>query len=130
MFKTVEELRAAYPDLTAQIENAARDEARAQGAADERARLQAIESIRNGIGNEELVRNAMFGEKPMTAEQLALQAIQENAAKGAAVLNGMAADTTPANAVVPQAVVVEQPAADPDADLKNDLEAIKNVIQH
>ena len=130
MFNTVDELRAAYPDLTAQIENAARDEARAQGAADERARLQAIESIRNGIGNEELVRNAMFGENPMTAEQLALQAIQENAARGAAVLAGMAADATPANAVVPQAAVVEPPKDDPNADLKNDLEAIKNVIKN
>lgn len=130
MFNTVEELRAAYPDLTAQIENAARDEARAQGAADERARLQAIESIRNGIGNDELVRNAMFGENPMTAEQLALQAIQENAAKSAAVLSGLGKDTAPANKVAPEAAPAEPPAADPDAGLKNDLEAIKNVIKH
>jgi hypothetical protein len=130
MFNTADELRAAYPELTAQIEKAAREEARTQGAADERARLQAIDSIRKGIGNEELVRNAMFGEKPLTAEQLALQAIQENAAKGAAVLANLAADTAPANTVVPEATAVEPPAVDPNADLKNDLEAIKNVMKH
>lgn len=130
MFNTVDELRAAYPDLTAQIEKAAQEEARSQGAAEERARLQAIDAIRNGIGNEELVRNAMFGEKPLTAEQLALQAIQENAAKGAAVLASLKADTAPASAVVPEAAAVEPPAVDPNAALKNDLEAIKNVIKH
>ena len=56
MYNTVEELRAAYPDLTAQIENAAQ----AKGAADERARLESIDAIRNNIGNPEMVRNAMF----------------------------------------------------------------------
>lgn len=126
MIQTVDELRAAYPELTAQIETAAQT----QGAADERARLEAIEAIRNGIGNAELVRNAMFGENPLTAEQLALQAIQANAAQGAAVLASLEAGAAPAAAVEPTPAVVEEPVADPDADLKNDLEAIKNVIKH
>ena len=126
MFNTVEELRAAYPDLTAQIENAAQ----AQGAADERARLEAIDAIRNNIGNPEMVRNAMFGENRLTVEQLAMEAIKANAVQGAAVLASLGTDTEPATAVEPAPAVVEEPAADPDADLKNDLEAIKNVIKN
>ena len=126
MINTVEELRAAYPDLTAQLENAAQ----VQGAADERARLEAIDAIRNNIGNPEMVRNAMFGETRLTVEQLALQAIQANAAQGAAVLASLGADAEPATEVEPAPAVVEEPAVDPEADLKNDLEAIKNVIKH
>lgn len=126
MINTVEELRAAYPDLTAQLENAAQT----QGAADERARLEAIDAIRNNIGNPEMVRNAMFGETRLTVEQLALQAIQANAAQGAAVLASLGADAKPAAQVEPTPAVVEEPVVDPDADLKNDLEAIKNVIKH
>ena len=105
MYNTVEELRAAYPDLTAQIENAAQ----AQGAADERARLEAIDAIRNNIGNSEMVHNAMFGENRMTVEQLALQAIKANAAQGAAVLASLGAETAPATKVEPAPAVVEEP---------------------
>jgi hypothetical protein len=105
MINTVEELRAAYPELTAQIENAAQ----AQGVADERARLEAIDAIRNNIGNDEMVRNAMFGENRMTVEQLALQAIQANAAQGAAVLASLGTDTESAAAVEPAPAVVEEP---------------------
>ena len=126
VIQTVDELRAAYPELTAQIETAAQT----QGAADERARLEAIDAIRNGIGNAELVRNAMFGENRMTAEQLALQAIQANAAKGAAVLASLEDETKPALAVEPEPAPVE-PVNTSEQDFKADLEAIKNaVIQH
>ena len=126
MIKTVEELRAAYPELTAQIENAAQE----KGATAERARLEAIDAIRNGIGNADMVKNAMFGENRITAEQLALQAIQANAAQGAAVLANLGADTAPANKVEPSPAVAEEPVADPNADLEKDLQAIKNVIKH
>lgn len=126
MINTVEELRAAYPDLTAQIENAAREEAATQ----ERARLEAIEGIRNGIGDAELVHNAMYGENRMTAEQLALQAIQQNAAQGAAVLASLTSDTQPAAKVEPTPAPAVEPMADPNAGLADDLKAIKSAITH
>ena len=126
MINTVDELRAAYPDLTAQLEHAAQD----RGAADERARLEAIDAIRNNIGNSEMVHNAMFGETRLTVEQLALQAIKANAAQGAAVLASLDAAAEPAAKVEPTPAVVEEPAVDPDADLKNDLAAIKTVIKN
>lgn len=124
MIQTVEELRAAYPDLTAQIETAAQT----QGAADERARLEAIDAIRNGIGNADMVRNAMFGENPMTAAELALQAIQANAVQGAAVLANLEAQTAPAQDVNPEPAPVE-PVNTAEQDFKADLEAIKNAVK-
>jgi hypothetical protein len=130
MINTVDELRAAYPELTAQIENAARNEALSQGAADERARLEAIDAIRNNIGNSDMVRNAMFGENRLTAEQLALQAIQANAAQNAAVLANLEASAAPAAAVAAVPAPVVEPVSNSADDLKKDLEAIKNVIKN
>jgi ATP-dependent Clp endopeptidase proteolytic subunit ClpP len=84
----VDELRAAHPDLVAQVENAARME----GASQERARIQSIEAIQSAVADKTLITNAKFGEKPLTAEQLAFQAMQAQAALGSAMLNNMAAD--------------------------------------
>ena len=84
----VEELRKAHPDLVAQVENAAR----AEGANQERTRIQGIEAIQNAIADQALIRNAKFGENPLSAEQLAFQAMQAQAAIGNTMLNNMAAD--------------------------------------
>lgn len=90
--KNAADLRAAYPDIVAQIEAAVREEARADGVNDERARIQGIEAIQNAIADTAMIQAAKFGEKPLTAEQLAFQAMQAQAAIGAKVLNNMAAD--------------------------------------
>ena len=82
-FKTVEELRAACPDLMEQIENAAQTKA----CAEERERIKGIEEIASAIGDAELVNAAKFGEKPMTAEQLAFAAMKKQAAIGAKVVD-------------------------------------------
>ena len=90
--KTIEELRNAFPDLVAQVENAAREGAQNDGAASERARIQSIEAIENTIADKELINQAKYGEKPLTAEQLALQALQAQAQIGANMLNNLDAD--------------------------------------
>ena len=102
----VEELRAAHPDLVAQVENAARIE----GANQERTRIQGIEAIQNAIADQALIKNAKFGEKPLTAEQLAFQAMQAQAALGTNMLSAMAAD----NAASGAAEVVVAPNAGPE----------------
>ena len=91
--KNVDELRAAFPELTAQVETAAR----AEGVAAERARLQAIESIQGAI-DPALVAEAKYGEKPLDAASLALRAMQAQAALGAQTLNNMQADATASGA--------------------------------
>lgn len=103
----VEELRKAHPELVAQVENAARTE----GATAERARIQGIEAIQNAIADQTLIRNAKFGETPLTAEQLAFQAMQAQAAISNATLANMNADAAASGA----ASVVANPNAGPEA---------------
>ena len=85
---TLEELRAQYPELVSQIESAARNSA----IADERARLQAIEEIENTVGDATLVRDAKYGDHPMDAAALALEALKRQAAVGAQALHNLHAD--------------------------------------
>ncbi len=87
--KNVDELRAAFPDFVAQIEAAAKE----SGTQAERTRIRGIEEIENAIADKVLINNAKYGEKPLTAEQLAFQAMQAQAAIGATVLTNMAKDT-------------------------------------
>ena len=90
--KNIEDLKKAYPDLLTQAENAAREEGRTAGVTEERARIKGIEDIQNAIADQKLIAGAKYGEKPLTAEQLALQAMQAQAAIGVRVLADMGAD--------------------------------------
>jgi ATP-dependent protease ClpP protease subunit len=83
----LEELRAAYPDLVAQIENNAKQE----GAKEERQRIQNIEEISKNI-DPALVNKAKF-EEPMNAEKLAFEAMKLNAQKGQEYLQNVATET-------------------------------------
>lgn len=96
--KSLDELRAAFPELLAQAETAAREEGRAAGATDERIRIQGIESIQSAIADKALIDGAKFGANPLTAEQLAFKAMQAQAAIGAKVLTNMAADSAESGA--------------------------------
>ena len=111
----VEEMRAAHPDLVAQIENAAR----AEGAIKERTRIQGIEAIQNAIADQALIRNAKFGENPLSAEQLAFQAMQAQAALGNNMLNDMAADNAASGAVN----VASAPNAGPEVKAEQPTDA-------
>ena len=84
---TAEELRAQHGDIIAQIEREAAEAARTSAIAEERARLQAIEEIEASIGDAQLIADAKYGEKPMTAEQLAFAAMKKQAALGTKHLN-------------------------------------------
>lgn len=92
--KNVEELRNAFPDLVAQIENAAEE----KGCNAERARLQGIENISGSISDAAMINDAKYGENPLTAEQLALKAMQKQAAIGANMLNDLQDDANASGA--------------------------------
>lgn len=111
-----EELRTAFPDFVAQIETAAR----AEGVNAERGRIQGIEAIQNAIGDQSMVNNAKYGEKPLTAEQLAFQAMQAQAAIGATVLNNMVADTKASGV----GNVVATPAGEDPKGMSDDEKAV------
>ncbi len=84
--KTVEELRQQFPDLVAQLEAAAREE----GAKAERDRIKAIDEISRTLAPD-LVNKAKY-EQPMTAEQLALEALKADAVRGRQYLEDLKKD--------------------------------------
>ena len=94
--KNLEDLKTAYPDLCAQLENSARQE----GQAEERERLQAIDDVA-GVVSPELLNAAKYGE-PTDAKDLLFKAAKAGELvnkAGAAVLAGMAKDAEPVNQV-------------------------------
>lgn len=95
---TEQELRAQHPELVASIERAAVEAARTEIVASERARLQAIESIEAQIGDTQLIAEAKYGENACDAAQLALKAMQKQAAQGAAHLAGVKNDAAKSGA--------------------------------
>ena len=83
---TIEEMRAAHPDVVAQIENDARNAAQVQANADavaaERQRIAEIDSIAASIPDPQLVHDAKYGENPCTAQELCFRVMQQSAASG------------------------------------------------
>lgn len=106
---TLDELKAKYPDLVAQIEQ--------EAVAADRTRIQEIEEIQETIGDAELIAEAKFT-KPTNAANLALAAMKKQAALGVNFLQNRAKETTPANAVP----ATTPPAVDP-LDLANATKA-------
>ena len=93
---TIEEMRQNHPEVVAQIEQAARNEAQTQDNADavtaERQRLQEIDSIAASIPNQQLVHDAKYGDKPCTAQELCFRVMQQSAASGQQFLANFKAD--------------------------------------
>lgn len=116
--KNATDLRNAYPELVSEIENAAQ----ANGATQERRRIQGIESIANAIGDADMVKNAKYGEKPMNAQELAFAAMQKQAEIGAQMVDKMAEDTknSGANAVVGTPAPAGEPAGADDTKAQVD----------
>lgn len=113
--KNLEELRAAYPEFVAQAEA----QAEANGRNAERARIEGIEAIACAIGDEKMVHDAKYGEKPMNAEQLAFAAMKAQAAIGATVLNKLEGDNKNSGA----AGVVATPATAGESAMTDDEKA-------
>ena len=116
--KNVEDLRAQFPELVAQIE--------AEAVAKDRARIQEIEEIADTIGDAELVASAKFV-KPTNAADLALAAMKKQAALGAEFINKRKAEQAPADKVQAAARTEEDPAAIAEATKAQEADAIKNT---
>jgi len=93
---TIDEMRAAHPEVVAQIEqnavNAAQTQANADAVAAERQRLEAIDSIAASIPDQQLVHDAKYGEAPCTAQELCFRVMQKSAAAGQQFLANYQAD--------------------------------------
>ena len=130
--KNLTDLKTAYPELMEQARAEAFDAGKAEGAADERARLEGIDTIASTIADKALVHDAMYGDNPLNAEQLALKALQQQAKIGNTMLQNMAADTVDSgvNAVnaVPAQTAEPSAAEMKAAAEKEALDAVKNVL--
>lgn len=114
----VGDLRQAYPELVTEVENAARSA--------ERTRIQTIEGMQNAVADANMVRNAKFGDNPMTAEAFAIAALTAQAAAGSVTLTALAADAAASGA----ANVQTAPAAgneDPNAPANMAAKAAADV---
>lgn len=93
---TIDEMRAAHPEVVAQIEqnavNAAQAQANADAVAAERQRLAAIDSIAASIPDQQLVHDAKYGDNPCTAQELCFRVMQQSAASGRQFLANYKAD--------------------------------------
>ena len=93
---TIEEMRAAHPEIVAQIEQDARNTAQTQANADaataERQRIEAIDSIAASIPDQQLVHDAKYGDNPCTAQELCFRVMQQSAASGQKFLTNYQAD--------------------------------------
>ena len=104
--KTIDELRAAFPDLTAQLEADAKaavvpaDNTEAIKAAvnAERERIRAIDEIAPSILDETLVREAKYGDKSISAQELAFQALKKGNQQGAEFIANAQADAAASGA--------------------------------
>lgn len=121
---TIEELRAQYPDQIAQVEAeaaAAVDTTEAVNAAvqAERDRLSAIDEVA-GLFSSDLVRSAKYGEHPMTAAEMTLEAARRAAGQGRGFLANLEADAAESNT----GAVRSQPAADGDSPEAVEADAV------
>lgn len=93
---TIEEMRAAHPEIVAQIEqdarNAAQTQANADAATAERQRIETIDSIAASIPDQQLVHDAKYGDNPCTAQELCFRVMQQSAASGQQFLANYQAD--------------------------------------
>lgn len=109
---TLDEFKAKNPDLVAALEielkskfeadnKAALDSAvaaaKTEAAAAERTRIKDIEAIEAVVGDKELIKNAKYGDKPCTAQELSFAWAQKQANSGATYLENLKEDTTASN---------------------------------
>jgi ATP-dependent protease ClpP protease subunit len=94
MAKTLEELRKEEPELANQLMAEARAAASAEAAdaaGAERARIMEIDAVA-ALFDDETVREAKYGDKPCTAQELAYRAAQKAAQAGTDFLRDLKAD--------------------------------------
>lgn len=126
MANTIEELRAEYPDLVAQLAQ----EERAAAVQEERSRIRDIDDVA-GLFPAELVTNAKYGENICTAQELAYRAAQAAKKNGSQFLSNMAADAHASGAAaVPAAPVPEEKPEPktPDEKMAAARAAVKAIL--
>lgn len=116
--KNYEDLKAAYPDLVANVENKAIENA----VKAERDRMQALDNLAGKIDNE-LINEAKYGDVKMTADEVIVKAFKEDkmCGNGAAYLNAAKNDAEDNDGVEGEASGDEKTQAQKDEEEANNL---------
>ncbi len=130
MANTIEELRKENPELVAQLVSAERAAERADAIQAEQKRLQEIDDLAN-LFSPDLVREAKYGEKACSAQELSYRAAVDAAKNGKQFLTQMTADANASNAGAVPAAPAHDPepkAAEPKTDQEKE-EAAKAAVK-
>ena len=130
MANTIEELRKENPELVAQLVSAERAAERADAIQAEQKRLQEIDDLA-GLFSADLVREAKYGEKACSAQELSYRAAVDAAKNGKQFLTKMTADAIASNAGAVPAAPAHDPepkAAEPETDQEKE-EAAKAAVK-
>ena len=124
---TLEELRAAHPEIFAQVDQDARNAAQTQiteAVNAERQRIEAIDSIAASIPDPQLVHEAKYGENPCTAQELCFRVMQQSAASGRQFLANYSADGAASGAAGVGAAPNNGAAVNPQEQDAADIQAV------
>ena len=130
MANTIEELRKENPELVAQLVSAERAAERADAIQAEQKRLQEIDDLA-GLFSADLVREAKYGEKACSAQELSYRAAVDAAKNGKQFLTQMTADAIASNAGAVPAAPAHDPepqAAEPKTEQEKE-EAAKAAVK-
>ena len=130
MANTIEELRKENPELVAQLVSAERAAERADAIQAEQKRLQEIDELA-GLFSADLVREAKYGEKACSAQELSYRAAVDAAKNGKQFLAKMTADAKESNTDAVPAAPAHDPepkAAEPKTDQEKE-EAAKAAVK-
>lgn len=90
-YKNYSELKTAFPDMVDKAEKEIRDSAIAEATKAERDRLKAIDALAGRIDGAVLYE-AKYGEKPLTADEVIVNAFKENKMIAAGYMNAAKSD--------------------------------------
>ena len=125
---TLEELRAQYPELVAEVEAGAQASGAADAAKAERDRISAIDEVA-GLFSADLVQEAKYGEHPCTAQELAYRAAVKAAKDGQKFLTNAILDNRQSGAQSVPAAPAPSPAPQTEAQKQKEIrDAIHNML--
>lgn len=90
-YKNYSELKTAFPDMVDKAEKEIRDSAIAEATKAERDRLKAIDALAGRIDGA-VLDEAKYGEKPLTADEVIVNAFKENKMIAGSYMNAAKAD--------------------------------------
>lgn len=118
--KNYEDLKAAYPDLVANVENKA-SEGLANAVTAERERIKALDNLAGKIAPE-LINEAKYGETKMSADELIVKAFKEDKMIGnGSYMNAAKADAADTDEVEGEASGDEKTKAEKDEEEATNL---------